>query len=507
MYDLNQAPEVIVKNTDSKTGPAAGDSLYSTRENMLSATLEDNAPLVSIVLIGFNNLEQHTKTCIECILKYTGDVDYELIMVDNGSSDETLEYFKQVPYARKRIIHITKNLGAFYGSRSGLELAAGAYIVGIANDVYVTQNWLSNLLKCAISDKSIGMVGPVSNNVSNYQSIDLCFNGIADMQEKAAQYNISCPAQWHERIRLISPIVLFKKTCLDMIGTYDYGFLHDFADDDITFRVRRAGYKAVLCRDVFVYHAGHTSGQSFEQYRESLQKGRTVFNNKYYGIDAWNDVNNYELTMTALIDPVQSIEAACTNVLGIDVLCGTPLLEVKNKLRSGDVCNVRLSAFTSDAKYWLDLNTICSGKVAVDRLQYLSEHFNADRFDYIVLGKPVNTYSDPYRLTSDMLSLLKDGGHLLMKLTNTYDARTLLSISGNASALDGAIVANVPFPAFEAYLNTLGYECKKKVSEFHCTDVDTMNTLKKVSEDLNPQSANDIFGKIMINNYVLDISR
>ena len=72
-------------------------------------------PLVSIYFQAYNHLEDYTKPAIEALFRYTKDIDYELILVDNGSTDGTFEYFKSLDHPRKRIYRITKNIGALYG--------------------------------------------------------------------------------------------------------------------------------------------------------------------------------------------------------------------------------------------------------------------------------------------------------------------------------------------------------------------------------------------------------
>jgi SAM-dependent methyltransferase len=149
--------------------------------------------------------------------------------------------------------------------------------------------------------------------------------------------------------------------------------------------------------------------------RQSLEHGKLFFREKYYGVDAWDDVNNYELEMMNLIDPEEKRGCVAPQILGIDVACGTPILELKNKLRMADIFDTQLSAFCSDAKYYVDLKTICSGKVAVDRIEYLPAHFPLPEFDYVILGRPINLYPQPERLSSEIAALLKPDGQFLFK--------------------------------------------------------------------------------------------
>jgi GT2 family glycosyltransferase/SAM-dependent methyltransferase len=419
--------DMVVVNTDGMQAPQPGEGLIATRQNKIIAKLGQNAHLVSIYLLGYNRLEK-TKISLESILKFTAGIDYELVLIDNGSSDGTLEYFKSIDYAHKKIVHVTRNMGAFDPT---WDHVSGRYIVGIPNDVYVTPNWLSNLLRCAMSDDRIGMVVPVSSNASNLQDPGLKFDSLEEMREKAAQFNVSDPHKWHDRLRLLNVVGLFKRESLDMIGKFDYGFFHDFTDDDITFRMRRAGYRTVLCKDTFVHHDhNYSTDKDPAIFSRSLESGRKDFINKYFGVDAWDDVNNYETFMMSLVVPEQYRNRTDVSILGVDVMCGTPILELKNKLREADVNNASLSAFSLDAKYWLDLKTICDGTVIVDRIDYLADHFMEERFDFILLGKPINTYSDSTRLIRRLRQFLKPGGHLLVKLRNTLDLTSLVITLG-----------------------------------------------------------------------------
>ena len=400
---------MIVVNTDGREAPQPGDGLIPSRKNKIIANLGDKSQLVSIYLLGYNRLEK-TKKSLASLLKYTTDIDFELVLVDNGSTDGTLDYFRSIEFDRKKIVRVTKNMGAYDPTWDHL---SGRYIVGIMNDVYVTKNWLANLLKCATSDDRIGMVVPVSSNVFNYQNVEMRFDTIEEMHEKAAQFNISDPLKWHERLRLQPVVGLYKREALDIVGKIDYGFFHDFADDDITFRIRQVGYKAVLCKDTFVHHDHdifHGEDKDPEVFRRSLEAGRDDFKRKYYGVDAWDDVNNYEQLMMSLVEPQEVKGSPGVNILGIDVLCGTPILELKNKLRESEIYNSQLSAFSTDAKYWLDLKTICEGEVFVDRVEYLNDHFSGTQFNFIILGKPVNFYDAPFMLIKEIFKLLKRMG-------------------------------------------------------------------------------------------------
>lgn len=68
--------------------------------------------------------------------------------------------------------------------------------------------------------------------------------------------------------------------------------------------------------------------------------------------------------------PALQKNTGTTHVLGVDVRCGTPILDVKNWLRRRGPDQVELSAFAQDAKYWVDLKTVCQGPVICDREEF-----------------------------------------------------------------------------------------------------------------------------------------
>ncbi|WP_234119670.1 glycosyltransferase [Clostridium hydrogenum] len=497
--------ETIIKNTDMKSAPNGNDSIFRVRHNMVGTILEENRPLVSIFVLAYNNLEKYTKKCVECILKYTKDVDYELILVDNGSDDDTYEYFKSVIHPRKKVIKITKNIGAGYGGYEGIYNSKGEYIVGIANDIFVTSNWLSNMLKCAMSDERIGMVTPVADSISNMQAVDLNYSDFDDMQEKAKKYNISNPRLWHERLRLITIGTLYKKECIDIVGNPDYGFLHDFADDDISFRIRRAGYKTILCKDVFVCHAGKINDKGNGFALKSIEKGKKNFQDKYYGVDAWSDVANFESEMISCLNINNDFNNEI-NVLGIDVLCGTPLLEVKNLLRENGLFDVKLHSYTEDAKYWIDLKTISDGIVEVDRIEFINEKFDKQIFDYILIEKPINFYNDIYRTFKNIGNCLRRGGQLILKLNNSFQLSSFMNNCGYNLDIGKELKNMCNLNDFLDFTNSLGYECEKVIPQFFNLDDSFVKFIKEKLEMISGND-NEVYTSMLTESFVISLKK
>lgn len=497
----NEYGKVIVKDLSYKEAPPIGKDIYEVRRN-LNKLREDENPLVSIYVLAYNNLEKYTKPCIESIIKYTDDVDYELVLVDNGSTDGTYEYFKSVNYDKKKIVRINKNIGIGYQALNCFDELRGKYIVILCNDTIVTKNWLSNMIKCAQSDPKIGMICPASDYISNFQSINLGYVDLYDMQEKAKYNNISNPRKWHERLKLVTIATLFTRECIDMTGIFDYGYIHDYSDDDISFRVRRAGYKVMLCKDSFISHRGVYDDKGKDLAYLSMKRGSDFFKKKYYGLNSL-DAMNYELVMLSLVD-YELLHNNEYNILGIDTLCGTPILEMKNKLVEQGIFNAKLNAFSTDAKYWLDLNTICDN-VVVDRIDYISEHYK-DKFDYILLGKSINSYKNPYKLLDDMLNLIENEGSILLKLKNTYNLGALLNILNEHLDIENQFIVNIDIDYLNKYLNERGFEISNIMIETNNYGQSLESYLNNINIGVNDNlNYENIKTKLSIENYILKI--
>ena len=475
--------DYIEINTDNISAPQVGDNLFQNRAT-LAAMQEKDAPEVTILIQAYNRLEK-TKRCVESVLKYTQGINYELILIDNGSTDDTLQYFRNVPYWRKRIVHITKNLKVGF-PRGALCLNDFAnYIVFLANDIIVTERWLDNLMICMHSDPKIGMVNPVSNNTSNLQCVVLPYSSYDEMQKVAAQFNQSDPKKWEDRLRLITLGTVYRKEVLYCLGwpLWDAGFFHDFADDDVTFSVRRAGYRAVLARDTWICHDHNLQGgeeKDFSDFQKSLEIGRDNFKNKYLGIDAWDDVNNYLIPYLSCFSAPHI--RSMVKVLGVDTRCGMPILDVKNWLRRHNVFDTELSAFTQDAKYWIDLKTICAGPVVCDREEFLLDSFPAEYYDYVVMDRPFNRYHEPQKILNDAFSLCKKGGYVVCKLKNTASFLAYINTLGQREVYDTDFSYNIPLEVAYTVLQRFG-QIETLIPITFDTNDDMQNSLNEMLPD------------------------
>ncbi len=240
--------------------------------------------LTSIIILTFNELK-YTKECFESIKKYTPE-PHEIIFVDNGSTDGTVEWLRRLANENKNIklIENKTNLGFAKGCNQGINIASGEFILLLNNDVIVTKRWLSGILDCIKREESVGIVGPMTNNISGIQRIvnyeDVTLENLSDYAESFMEKNKfrRIPVR-----RVAGFCMLFRHEVIKKIGMLDESFgSGNYEDDDFCLRAILSGYRNYIAGDVFIYHYGSRSfkGNGID-YRKAIEKNHKVFKDKW----------------------------------------------------------------------------------------------------------------------------------------------------------------------------------------------------------------------------------
>jgi GT2 family glycosyltransferase/2-polyprenyl-3-methyl-5-hydroxy-6-metoxy-1,4-benzoquinol methylase/tetratricopeptide (TPR) repeat protein len=207
--------------------------------------------MTSIVIVTWNELHV-TRQCVESVLFRT-DESFELIFVDNGSTDGTPDYLETVPNAT--VIRNSQNRGFAPSVNQGIAASSGDQILLLNNDCVVTTGWLTGLLEALMDRSENGLVGPVSNNVSGPQQIPITYNDLGGLDGFAWQQRTHRELSLTDR--LVGFCLLVKREVIDRIGVLDERFeVGCFEDDDFCRRANDAGYQALIVRNVFVHHFG-----------------------------------------------------------------------------------------------------------------------------------------------------------------------------------------------------------------------------------------------------------
>ena len=362
--------------------------------------------LTSIVIVTYNGLST-LQPCIDSILRHTSPESYEIIVVDNGSTDGTLEWLDLQPHLLT--IRNAENLGFPKGCNQGLSIARGENLLLLNNDTIVTPRWLEQLTSALQSDASIGAVGPVTNNASYYSSMPVSYASLDELIAFSEQYNRSDPAKWEERLKLIGFCLLFKREAYVKIGGLDERFSPgNYEDDDFCLRLRLAGYRTLICTDTFIHHEGSLSFQRDpESYHSLLQRNEMKFTEKWgfspvYSLGIRLDI----LQLIARHDRLQPVK-----VLEIGCACGGTLLELRNWYPHAEL-------------YGLELNDKAAAvaatiaRVRTGNIETMSLELPLDSFDYIIFADVLEHLHEPWDVLRRMLPYLKDSGKVIASIPN-----------------------------------------------------------------------------------------
>ena len=230
---------------------AAGAEAVALR---LQSSLRRRSGLVSIVMLSWN-APQFTKLALESIRQHTSG-EYEVLVVDNGSQPETVEWLRTLEDVR--VIFNPENRGYAGGNNQALEAARGEYVVLLNNDVVVTEGWLEGLLSAFDRVPGLGVSAPRSNRIAGNQLVpDAVYGDIAQMHEYARARSAQFRGQGWLTDRAIGLCLCIDRRAIEEVGGLDerYG-AGNFEDDDFCLRVRAAGYRIYVCDDVFIHHFG-----------------------------------------------------------------------------------------------------------------------------------------------------------------------------------------------------------------------------------------------------------
>jgi len=224
---------------------------------------------LSIITLTFNKLE-YTKKYIKSLYKYTSD--FELILVDNGSTDGTVEFIKSLPYDNIKTIFNSENLGFSKGNNQGIEIAEGEYIGFLNNDILLSPNWFEECEK-VFQKENAAFVSP--RHINPHYDLAKEDNYIKYFK-KNYKYKNNYQKSFDE---CVFSCVITKQNVVNKIGLFDENYKQAFFEDnDYKYRAIIAGYGIFVCNTVCFYHFGSITSKFLNQ---NLENNRSIYYSKY----------------------------------------------------------------------------------------------------------------------------------------------------------------------------------------------------------------------------------
>ncbi|SDZ17871.1 Glycosyltransferase, GT2 family [Thermoactinomyces sp. DSM 45892] len=371
---------------------------------------------VSIIILTYNQVE-FTKRCVESIYRNTPRDQFELIFVDNGSSDDTVKYLTSL--SDVSIILNEKNVGFAGGCNQGGTIAKGEYILFLNNDVIVTKNWLEPMLERLIADPKIGMVGPVSNYVSGAQIVPASYHSVDELDDFAEKYCKANQGKTKRVLRLVGFCLLARKTILDEIGWFDVQYVSgNFEDDDLCLKVLQKGYQLWIAFDSFVHHFGHATFNG----NPDLSFQHLYHGNYQRYIEKWNIP---PVQLYPRYEIVKMIPTVSRRILDVGCSVGTLGAELLNR-QNCEVYGIEISPIAANIAnaYYQD--------VQIMDVENMQDSYAPDFFDTIVFSNILEYLVDPWGIVQRFATYLKPGGSMIICVPNMVHANNQLHyLQGN----------------------------------------------------------------------------
>lgn len=243
---------------------------------------------IYIILVNYNGAKD-TINCIKSIKEYEKEIKYEIIVVDNLSTDNSIEELEKLDNIT--LIKSKINGGFAKGNNIGIEYAikkGAQYILLLNNDTIICENSISILLKRLKEESEIGIVG---SRIMYYEDKSLInyyggkfnwFKGIT-IHEGYKQKYIEDNQKNKNTDFITGCCMLIKREVIEKVGMLPEEYFMYFEDADYCMQVLEKGYKLEVCADSVIYHKVSVSSGG-ENSAFSIKWGnrnRLIFINKY----------------------------------------------------------------------------------------------------------------------------------------------------------------------------------------------------------------------------------
>lgn len=368
---------------------------------------------VSFVILSYNT-KQFTKMCIDSIRRTVPSSARDIIVVDNASTDDSVEYLKA--QTDINLILNPENEGFPKGCNQGIEASRpDTDIFLLNNDTIMLPNSLFWLRMGLYSDEKYGATGSVSNFVSNMQAVEkakdidiLTDEGFDKIYSMGTAINNIMDNPYEEKLYLVGFALLIKREIINEIGVLDEIFTPgNYEDVDYGLRVINAGYKNIVCHNSFIIHFGSVSfGKDVKKYHDLMLKNREKMKDKW-GMN----VDYYKIPRTPLLEYIENDKYDPIRVLELGCGLGASMARVKYEYPNSEQCGVDICHEVIDIA-----NSFM--QVYEADVEAFDWPWEKESFDYVIMGDILEHLRYPDIVLKKVNELLKPGGIIVVSMPN-----------------------------------------------------------------------------------------
>lgn len=398
----------------------------TSRMSYLSTCKEFHVKNVSIVILSYNNMTI-TKDCIQSIKDTCPASSYEIVVVDNASTDGVTDWLLSLDYIKLRCN--TDNAGFPVGCNQGVEISNTENdIFFLNNDTIMMPGSLFYLRMGLYESDDIGATGSTSNSVGSFQQIEEQYDNIDSYIDYSLRNNIPSLNPYTKHTRLVGFALLVKRTVLDITGAFDPIFTPgNFEDDDLCFKIIMSGHKLLLCHNSFIFHYG---SMGFRKKEGSEKNATTAYNelmlrnigfiDKKWNIRLLHSEILYQNFAAELNEDIDSD----FSLLEIGTHFGQNLAAIHHMYPNSNLVGIE------DNKTCAQLSDSMFPTLNID-FNYTDPDLPKHSFDYVVLNNTICETTNPDNIINKAYRYLKPSGVLIVMAPN------ILHFSALAQLLSG----------------------------------------------------------------------
>lgn len=365
------------------------------------------------VIICTHNEAVLTRQCIESIRNTNANASYELIVIDNASTDKTAEWLneqsdiKTLTCVQKAGIPEMLNWGIKEAERDN-------DILVLDSDTFMLPNALFWLRMGLYSDEKVGAAGCMTNKDINGQQVLAQFSDVNEYIAYGARVNVPMLHPYERKVWLAGFGMLIKREALDEIGGFDE-FLSPGrgADTDLCVRMNYAGFKVLLCHNSFIIYYQHGENSRIRyaaEYEDLKFYEKWKFNIEYYAIP--------KESMMQMIthQPDENI-----SVLEVGCGCGTTLARIQYLWKNAEIFGIELNEKVAE----LGANV---GNVMAGNIESFAFPYEEKLFDYIILADVLEHLHEPAETLKQLMVYLKDDGRILCSIPNIMNQNVIAGL-------------------------------------------------------------------------------
>ena len=390
------------------------NKILDTNLSLLSNYKFDYEPLVSIIILNKDGLH-HLKRLFKDFSYKTNYSNFEIIVVDNASKDDSLDYLRSLNL-NITIIENTENVSFAKGNNDAAKIAKGDYILLLNNDIEPTYGWLNELMGTIMYNDNVASVGakliypfiedPIntkksftiqhSGDILREAKDDICLYKGHNQNKFSKNIFDSDISVNKKRLLVTGAVLLIKKSIYDDLSGLDESYWYGYEDIDFNLRVHRAGYDTMFAASALLFHHESATRKTVDRnnHRVFCQKWRNYLfkellrdkiEKNYFFTDKKLDILLVgDSSFGKFEDSVHNIANYCiNNDYNVNINLNTDDLNIDDKT---DI----LISFTEN----YDIKNINARKNIIKILVYSKDKFNQNNNDYDIFIEETNNLGE-----------------------------------------------------------------------------------------------------------------